>query len=80
MHDYFGMAMGSLSDHWPDLVLGSLLALAVWLLQRWISAGDARDQALDAEAKKQGDKIVKHEVMLGKHDVRLDSLERSKRD
>lgn len=55
---------GGLADHWPDAVMAAFLAFAVWLLQRWISSGDRRDEALAAEARKQGDKIVDHEVRI----------------
>jgi hypothetical protein len=67
---------GGLSEHWPDAVMAAFLAFAVWLLQRWISAGDRRDEALSDESRKQGDRIVEHEVRLGKHDVRIDNLEK----
>lgn len=55
---------GTFADHWPDAILAAFLAFAVWLLQRWISAGDRRDEALDAELRKQGDKIMDHEVRI----------------
>lgn len=55
---------GGFSEHWPDAALAALFAFVVWLMQRWISAGDRRDEALAAESRKQGDKIVDHEVRI----------------
>lgn len=65
MNAYLAMLLdGGISDHWADAALAALFAFVVWILQRWISAGDRRDEALAQESRKQGDKIVDHEVRI----------------
>ena len=59
-----GMFLDSITEHWPDLAVAALFAFAVWLLQRWISAGDRRDQILEEEQKRHGNTIHDHETRI----------------
>jgi hypothetical protein len=50
--------------HWPDAALAGVVAFGFWLLQRAISAGDARHKNSAAELKEHGKQLGNHETRI----------------
>jgi hypothetical protein len=70
---------GGIGEHWPDLLVAAFIAVVGYLLRRAIGSVDDRQAAADREAKDQGKTIADHSVTLGKHEVRLDNMDKAAR-
>jgi hypothetical protein len=55
---------GPLSGWGGPSILAGVIAFGFWLLERSISRADDRQKDSAAEVRKQGDKIVDHEVRI----------------
>jgi hypothetical protein len=80
VHEYAGMLLDGAPSEWiPKAIFGGFIAMCIWLLQRAVSANDARQSDDRAEVRKQGDKLNAHDIHLARHDERLDNMDKAAR-